>query len=79
MKSAKQSEMNKTEAAKLASDFALQQGYDVHQYSLRVTKRIGEWEVYFQRKSAAKPQPGDFFSIYVDERSKTVNRIVHGK
>lgn len=72
--------MNETDAAKLAADYAREQGYDPAQYDVRAASKEGEWEIYFERKSArVRPGPGDFFTVYVDDRSQSVERIVHGK
>jgi hypothetical protein len=51
----------------------------VHYHVLAVRKN-GTWEVHFERNGeSSKPRPGDFFTIYVDDRTKLVERMIHGK
>ncbi len=71
--------MTEEEAVGVASTFARQKGYDTSQYNIRATKRAAQWDIYFQRKSEHKPRPGDFFTVYVDDQSRAVQRIVQGK
>lgn len=71
--------MDTAEITRLASDFARAHGYEVGEYTMRVGKKGRGWEVYFQRETVAKARPGDFFSVYVDERSRSATRIIYGK
>jgi len=72
--------MTKTEATALASDFAEQKGYDIHQYTLKAKKTKREWQIYFQRSSETeKPNPGDFFTVCIDDTARSVQRIFYGK
>lgn len=72
--------MRKQEAVELARDFAKKKGYDAELYDVRSKKEAGIWNIYFQRKSEGfKPNPGDFFTVYVDDLTKEVQRIVYGK
>jgi hypothetical protein len=71
--------MEKSEAVELASDFARREGYDIGRYNIEAAKKDVRWEIYFQRKSADKPRPGDFFTVYVDDGSSTVQRLIPGK
>jgi hypothetical protein len=71
--------MIKNEVIQVASRFAGQQGYDSTQYHVRATKKDHQWEVYFQRRIEHKPSPGDFFTVYINDRSKSVQRMVVGK
>ncbi len=70
--------MKETEAVELASNFAQQQGYNVSQYNIRPAKKDTQWEIYFQSK-INKPRPGDFFTVYIDDKSRAVQRIIYGK
>ncbi len=71
--------MDEVVAVEMASEFAGREGYDIRQYNVQVKRTSTVWEIRFLRKNEAKPSPGDYFTIYVDERSKSVERIVHGK
>mgnify|MGYP001088363460 CR=1 FL=1 len=72
--------MKATEATELASNFARQKGYDIIQYNIKTAKRGGQWRIFFHRKSGMhRPRPGDFFTVYVDDRSESIRRIVYGK
>ena len=71
--------MTMRQAIKAASEYANQQHYNPSQYNIKATKKGNVWEVYFQRKKEYKPPPGDFFTIYIDETSGSVEQIIHGK
>ena len=72
--------MNETEAVKLATHYVREQGYDPASYRIRASRQKGSWEVYFEYDPATgRPGPGDFFTVYLDDRSKSVERMVHGK
>jgi hypothetical protein len=72
--------VNEEEAVGLATRFAQQQGYDASQYKIRASKPDEEWRIFFQRNgSPFKPRPGDFFTVYVDDKSRSARRLVHGK
>ena len=71
--------MNETEAVELASDFARREGYDPSRYDVEAERQDVRWEIHFRRKSEDKPRPGDFFTVYVDDESGSVQGIVHGK
>lgn len=72
--------MQEKEAIELARDFLRKKGYDAELYSIRSKKEAGRWNIYFQRKSEDyKPDPGDFFSVYVDDLTKKVQKIIYGK
>lgn len=71
--------MDQAIAVEMASGAAEQEGYDVRQYNVRIKRTLNGWEVHYSRKNEAKPSPGDFFAIYVDEKSESVRRIVYGK
>lgn len=71
--------MDEVVAVEMASEVAEREGYDIRQYNVRIKRTSDGWEIHFLRKSEAKPSPGDFFTIYVDEQSESVQRIVHGK
>jgi hypothetical protein len=69
--------MNAKEVLEVAGKFAQREGYDINQYKIRTTKKGAEWRIDFLPK-AKKPRPGDFFSVYVNERSKSA-RLISGK
>lgn len=72
--------MEKREVVELASNFAQQRGYDISQYEITAEKIDDEWEVYFQRKSEVyKPRPGDFFTVCIDDKSKSIQQLFEGK
>ena len=72
--------MSEGEAVKLASEHARQHGYDPAYYHVLAVRKNGKWEVHFERNGElSKPRPGDFFTIYVDDRTKVVERMIHGK
>ncbi len=71
--------MDEVVAVEMASEAAEQEGYDVRQYNVRINRTSDGWAIHYLRKNEAKPSPGDFFAIYVDEESESVRRIVHGK
>jgi hypothetical protein len=72
--------MQEQEAIELACDLLREKGYDAELYDIRSKKEAGRWNIYFQRKSEDyRPDPGDFFSVYVDDLTKKVQQIVHGK
>jgi hypothetical protein len=72
--------MSETEAVEIASKFAEQQGYATEHYSVKAAQQGAEWQISFQRTRAMqKPSPGDFFTVYVDDCTGTVARIVYGK
>ncbi|WP_166298048.1 hypothetical protein [Bradyrhizobium sp. 2S1] len=70
--------MNEEEAVRLATLYARQQGYDPGQYEIRADRRDGEWLIFF-RSGLARPGPGDFFTVYVDDKSRSAQRLVPGK
>jgi len=72
--------MLEQEAKEIACDFARQKGRDAELYNVRSKKEAGRWNIHFQRKSVDfKPDPGDFFTVYVDDLTKEVQRLVYGK
>jgi hypothetical protein len=68
--------MNEKEVIELASDFAEQKGYDISQYNLTAKREKREWIVRFQGKEL---RPGNFFTIYVDDKTKSVKQLFPGK
>jgi hypothetical protein len=72
--------MREGEAVKVASEYAKQHGYDPVHYRILAVRKNGKWEVHFERNGeSSKPRPGDFFTIYVDHRTKVVERMIHGQ
>ena len=69
--------MNAKEVFDVGGRFAQKEGYDINQYKTRTTKKGAEWRIDFLPKGK-KPRPGDFFSVYVNDQSKSV-RLVPGK
>lgn len=72
--------MSKTEAIALAATFAQRSGYDTAQYNVRAARTTSHWSLQFCRKAdQVKRRPGDFFTVYVNTTSKSVERLVPGK
>lgn len=71
--------MDEVVAIEMASEVAEREGYDIQQYNVRIKRTSDGWEIHFSRKGGYKPSPGDFVTVYVDEQSESVERIVHGK
>ena len=72
--------MTKQDAIELASKFAEKQGYDVGGYDASAKKSAARWQVDFRRKSGInKSAPGDFFTVFIDDESKTVEKLIPGK
>jgi hypothetical protein len=72
--------MTKTEAIELAARFARKRGYDPALYDGRAAKKVSQWQIACLRSSGkSKPRPGDFFTVYVNGASKSVERLVPGK
>ncbi len=69
--------MNAKEVFDVAAKFARKEGYDTTQYKTQTSKKGAEWRIDFLPKGK-KPRPGDFFSAYIDDQSKSV-RLVRGK
>jgi hypothetical protein len=63
----------------LAYRFATQKGYDRAGYKVRASKKNDEWQIFFRRSAFSKARPGDFFTVYVDDKSRSVRRLVEGK
>jgi hypothetical protein len=70
--------MNAEHAIELARNFAQGKGYDMSKYETHARKKGPVWKVDFYSKEA-KPRPGSYFSVYVDEKTKSVVRLVPGK
>jgi hypothetical protein len=70
--------MQTTEALDLACSFARSQGRDPSRYKTRIIAEGKQWRVEFSSLQD-KPRPGDFFTIYLDDESKSVVRLVPGK
>jgi hypothetical protein len=66
-------------AVEAAIAFARQQGYPVDDYVAKAQKDGAEWRVNFTKAPPQRPGPGDFFTVYVDDRTMTASRIVPGK
>lgn len=60
----------------IASERARQENYNTDEYDISVTHESHEWAVRFQGK---QPAPGNFFTILIDDKTKTVKDIFHGK
>lgn len=72
--------MNEKEAIELAARFARGRGRDVDCYEASAELDEGEWRVDFRPGGRdAKPGPGDFFSVYVEDASETVRGLAEGK
>lgn len=72
--------MNEREAIELASEFARARGRDTGRYAAEAGRGRGGWRVDFRpRGEDAKPSPGDFFTVYVDDKSGKVRGMDDGK
>lgn len=72
--------MNETEAIGLATEFARGRGRDAGRYEGEAVRERGGWRVDFRpRGEDAKPSPGDFFTVYVDDKSGRVRGMEEGK
>jgi hypothetical protein len=71
--------MSKAEAIELAVQFARARGYDPALYAARAAKQPSQWQIDFHCKGNGKTRPGDFFTVYVNIASKSVERLVPGK
>jgi hypothetical protein len=71
--------MDRNEAVRLATAFAEGQGQDVARYGTDAAKTDDEWTVRFRPMDEARPRPGDFFTVHVDDRTGSIVRMVHGK
>lgn len=70
--------MTAEQAIEQASRFARTHGYDVSRYDATATKKGQEWVVDF-RSRESRPRPGDFFSVFFDERAPSAMRLAPGK
>ena len=72
--------MEKSVVVRMAKVYAEQRGYNISQYEISGKKFDDEWEIYFQRNSTdEKPHPGDFFTVCVDDKSRSIRKIIEGK
>jgi hypothetical protein len=69
--------MNAKEVFDVAGKCAQKEGYDITHYKAQSTKKGAEWRIDFLPKGK-KPRPGDFFSVYINDQSKSA-RLVRGK
>jgi hypothetical protein len=70
--------MERDQVIQLASEYARREGYQAEEYDVSTKHNNDEWQVFFN-SHAAKPKPGDFFTVYVNAASKSVERLVPGK
>jgi uncharacterized iron-regulated membrane protein len=72
--------MNEREAIELAAEFARARGRDAGLYAAEAERERGVWRVDFRPGGEdAKPSPGDFFTVYVDDKSGKVRGMEDGK
>lgn len=71
--------MDRNDVVRLAAAFAEREGCDVARYRAHAELSGDAWMVRFRPVDEAKPRPGDFFVVHVDDRTGSVLRIVHGK
>jgi hypothetical protein len=64
------------EVIKIAREYSLRHGYDPEQYEATAERAKDEWHVFFRGKEL---RPGNFFSVFVDDGSKSVRELVPGK
>lgn len=70
--------MQRDKVIRLASQYARRHGYSVQAYEVTLKRNGREWQISFRSK-AAKPDPGDFFTVYMDDRSGQVTNFAPGK
>jgi hypothetical protein len=70
--------MERDQVINLASEYARREGYRVENYEISTNHNKNEWRVFF-KSHAAKPSPGDFFTVHVNAASKSAERLVPGK
>jgi hypothetical protein len=70
--------MKTEQAIELARDFARRQQYDVASYDTKATRRGADWQIDFY-PTGRDARPGDFFSVYFNERTPSSMRLVPGK
>lgn len=68
--------MTGEEVIKIACEYSLRHGYEPEQYEVTAELANDEWHVFFRGKEL---RPGNFFSVFVDDRSKNVRELVPGK
>jgi hypothetical protein len=71
--------MTEREAIEIASEFARGRGRDTERYEAEAERGRGEWRIDFRPRGDVKPSPGDFFTVYVDNRSGKVRGMDEGK
>jgi len=72
--------MTEREAIERAAEFARDGGRDAGRYEAEAVRERGVWRVEFRpRGEDAKPSPGDFFTVYVDDKSGRVRGMEDGK
>lgn len=70
--------MERKDVIELACHFARQKGYDTEKYTISVEYMENVWQVNFYKKEE-KPGPGDFFTVGINDISKTVEYLFRGK
>lgn len=70
--------MQQQEAIELARSFARSQGRNSDRYNTAAVLEGKQWRVEFLSRQE-KPRPGDFFTVYIDDQSRRVERLVPGK
>jgi hypothetical protein len=71
--------MSEKEAIGIATAYARVFGRDVDRYGPSAELEGGEWRVDFRpRGKNVRPQPGDFFTVYVNDESGEA-RMAEGK
>lgn len=70
--------MSEKEAIRLASECARRRRRDTGRYEAAAELDGGEWRVDF-RPREAKPDPGDFFTVYVDDATGAARGPFEGK
>ena len=69
--------MNKEQITKIAEEYAVTQGFDPQDYEvLSISEHDQEYRVLFLAKSG---QPGDHFTVCVDEKTKQATRLILGR
>lgn len=68
--------MTVEEVIKIAREYSVRHGYDAEQYEATAERSNDEWHVFFRGKEL---RPGNFFSVFVDDRSQSVRELVPGK
>jgi hypothetical protein len=70
--------MDAAQVIAAAQQKAQEHGYTVSEYRAHAVCEANTWTVDFS-SNREKPRPGDFFTVFIDDRTGAVVRFVTGK